>query len=160
MAPTRRYGAGSRYGTIAASNRSTSARSMYSYASGNVEADHLLPRERVAELFAHATHVPLLHRHRQVGPAQVPGGHADAGARLGARGAHLVPVRVREQVLGGQGAQPVAGADEEDLHARGGSGARRRSPAAAARSRVHSSRSIANQQASYSSLNSRGGLAA
>ena len=81
---------------------------------GNPQHHQRLVPQLVSEFLAQAVGVAALHHENGFGPAQVAGGHAHPGPRLGAGRARLV-VRVRvEQPLGGEAAPLVLAANEEE----------------------------------------------
>lgn len=82
---------------------------------GDVQEDDGLADNRFAELLPQPAQVALLHYEDHIGPAQQPGRDADAGARLGAGRADLMPGVAIEDALGREAAELVAATDEEEV---------------------------------------------
>ncbi len=83
----------------------------------NVEAYDSLAAHCFRELQAKAVQVGFLGAENDVRPAEMPLGDDDARVRLRAGGADLVERGALEELLGGQAANPVAAANEEELTA-------------------------------------------
>lgn len=81
-----------------------------------MQAADVLTGQRSAKFGAQPIKVPLLHHEDMVGPAKMPGGNADAGARLCAGRASLVAVDTIKDPLGREAALAILATDEQELH--------------------------------------------
>jgi hypothetical protein len=85
----------------------------------NMKTNDSFALEGFRKLSFQSIHVRLLHAKDGVGPTQMAFGDNDARVRLGANGADLIMRRPFEQLFGGQTAQSVSTANEEQLFSRG-----------------------------------------